>query len=258
MKKTMLSFVLSVLLILMTCLPAASASGSMTAEEITAILHQIREIGPTDDAQAAELFEQIRECDLEATVTEPADQLDLGMCFYRCAGDPAAAFGWWRKAAEQGDADAQYHCGMCCYFADGTEQDFEQAVMWYTLSAEQGLAGAQCYLADAYLFGDGVEQDEAKAVEWLTKAAEQGDEMALNNLAECYRFGTGVEQDEAKAVELYLASAETGTATAMYNLGECYEFGQGVEQDMDKAMEWYNKAAELGDPYAQEKISQKH
>ena len=48
-----------------------------------------------------------------------------------------------RKAAEQGDADAQTALGMRYYTGDGVPKDYAEAVKWYHKAAEQGHAIAQ-------------------------------------------------------------------------------------------------------------------
>jgi uncharacterized protein len=53
-------------------------------------------------------------------------------------------------------------------------QDYAEAVKWYRLAAEQGNANAQYNLGVMYDNGDGVVQDYAEAVKWYRLAAEQG------------------------------------------------------------------------------------
>ena len=50
---------------------------------------------------------------------------------------------WYRKAAEQGDADAQYNLGISYDRGEGVPQDYVEAVKWYRKAAEQGDADAQ-------------------------------------------------------------------------------------------------------------------
>ena len=50
---------------------------------------------------------------------------------------------WYRKAAEQGDAKAQYNLGNCYYFGNGVTENEQEAVKWYRKAAEQGDAKAQ-------------------------------------------------------------------------------------------------------------------
>jgi len=55
-------------------------------------------------------------------------------------------------------------------------------VAWYRKAAEHGDAKAQYNLGIAYAKGEGIAKDEAQAVEWFRKAAEQGDSDAQANL----------------------------------------------------------------------------
>jgi TPR repeat protein len=61
-------------------------------------------------------------------------------------------------------------------------KDQQEAVKWYKKAAEQGDAGAQYNLAWCYRDGAGVKKDEKEAVKWYTKAAEQNYEEAKKAL----------------------------------------------------------------------------
>ena len=87
---------------------------------------------------------------------------------------PAADIETMRKAAEAGDADAQYDLGLMYHDGEGVPEDYVEAVKWFRKAAEQGHAAAQFYLGIAYHGGVGVPKDDAEAVKWLRKAAEQG------------------------------------------------------------------------------------
>jgi len=50
------------------------------------------------------------------------------------------------KAAEQGEAIAQYNLGRCYTNGGGVEKDLQKAVYWYTKAAEQGYEDAQSKL----------------------------------------------------------------------------------------------------------------
>ena len=52
-------------------------------------------------------------------------------------------------------------------------QDYAAAVKWYRRAAEQGHASAQFNLGVMYDGGQGVLQDYAAAVKWYRRAAEQ-------------------------------------------------------------------------------------
>lgn len=87
--------------------------------------------------------------------------------------DYTEAVRWFRKAAEQGHANAQHSLGFL-YARVPSAPDYAQAAHWYRKAAEQGFAEAQCDLGWCYEFGQGVPQDYAQAVHWYRKAAEQG------------------------------------------------------------------------------------
>lgn len=197
--------------------------------------------------------------DLENKTHNAKVQNELGCRYDDGEGveqDYAKAAEWYRKAAEQGAAEAQYHLGVLYYEGDGVEQNYTKTAEWYRKAADQGDDEAQNNLGVMYECGEGVKQSYQRAIVWYRKAADQGNAIAQNNLGELYRNGQGVNQDYAKAMELYLAAAEQDYVDAQYNLGEMYELGQGVEQDYTKAAEWYKKAADQGDEDSQAKLKQ--
>ena len=184
-------------------------------------------------------------------------QFNLGVCYKRGQGvaqDYAAAVKWYRKAADQGDAYAQHNLGGCYYAGQGVAQDYNEAVRLYRLAADQGYAKAQFNLGYCYAKGQGVAQDYAAAVNWYRKAAEQGNAHAQHNLGYCYENGQGVAQDYAAAAEWYRKAAEQGDADAQHNLGYFYYAGQGVAQDYAAAVKWYRLAADQGYANAQNNL----
>ncbi len=181
-------------------------------------------------------------------------QYILGACYYNGQGvtkDYSQAAAWFRKAAEQGYAQAQYWLGSCYYNGYGVTQDYTQAVAWYRKAAEQGIAEAQCWLGVCYGAGQGVTKDDTQAVAWIRKAAEQGYAVAQYVLGMCYERGDGVTQDYTQAVAWYRKAVEQGDAGALYSLGYCYYNGWGVTQDYTQAVAWFRKAAEQGYANAQ-------
>jgi hypothetical protein len=79
---------------------------------------------------------------LAAAAAGDADaQAELGGLYYRGAGvarDPAAAFGWLRRAAEQGARAAQRGLAVLYYNGEGTPQDLIEALKWALIAARQG------------------------------------------------------------------------------------------------------------------------
>ena len=188
------------------------------------------------------------------------------------AQDFAQALVWLRKAADQGDAAAQFNLGWMYAYGDGVPQDYAQSLVWYRKAAEQGHAGAQHNLGVMYRDGHGVPQDYAQALVWLRKAADQGDAHAQDNLGWMYAQGLGVAQDCAQAVAWYRKAAsynqgffgaqnnlgvmyrDEGQYGAQNNLGWMYVHGRGVPLDYAHALIWLRKAAEQGYADAQNNL----
>ena len=158
----------------------------------------------------------------------------------------AAQIADWQKAAEKGDANAQYKLGFCYEFGKGVAKVDAEAVKWYRMAAEQGDIEAQGRLGYCYLSGQGVAKDEAEAVRWWHKAAERGYAAAQSGLGWCYRNGQGVVKNEIEGYKWYRMAAEQGDVEAQYNLGDCYLSGQGVAKDEAEAVRWWRKAADQG------------
>lgn len=139
---------------------------------------------------------------------------------------------------------------------DGVPIDIEKAVYWYRKAAEQGYADAQNGLGICYRNGDGVEYNSELGVYWYRKAANQGHADAQYNLGECYLYGLGVKKDEQQAVYWFRKAAAQGHLGVLYNLGECYLYGLGVEKDEQQALNFYRKAAQNGVPRAKKKLKE--
>ena len=182
-------------------------------------------------------------------------ELTLGESYYLGANgaiqDLTQAAAYFHKAAQQGNAEAQFYFGIMNLNGQGVPQDAAQGAAWYRKAAEQGNVEAQYSLASLYVAGQGVPADDAQAVVWYRKAAEQGLVFAEYNLGLFYDLGRGVPQDYAQAAAWYRKAAEQKLAFAEYNLGLLYANGHGVTKDAAQAAGWYRKAAEQGDAAAQ-------
>jgi TPR repeat protein len=79
-----------------------------------------------------------------------------------------------QELADDGHAHAQFWLGFKLAWK-GTPSSFSQAGHWYRKAAEQGHALAQFNLGIMYSRGQGVERDRDLASFWITSAAERGD-----------------------------------------------------------------------------------
>jgi len=81
---------------------------------------------------------------------------------------------WLARAAEQGNAEAQYEFGMALRAGRGVIQDYQGAIKWLRLAAENGYPQAQYELGLMYRSGTGIPVDNVKAYTWLNLAAAEG------------------------------------------------------------------------------------
>lgn len=101
----------------------------------------------------------------------------------KIAGNTAAAFDLYTRAAEMGNPAAQFNLGCFYSTGQGVPVDKAAAARWFKLAADQGKANAQNNLGVLYLSGQGVPQDRAKAAELFKLAADQGHANAKTNYA---------------------------------------------------------------------------
>jgi TPR repeat protein len=88
----------------------------------------------------------------------------------RAAKDYAQAMIWYRKAADQGNAEARFNIGELYLNAQGVTQDYAEAMRWFRKAADQGSADAQANIGSMYESGEGVPQDHAEAMRWFRMA----------------------------------------------------------------------------------------
>jgi TPR repeat protein len=107
---------------------------------------------------------------------------------------------WFRRAAEDGVAQAGLWLGVAYEQNKFGTTDLVEAAKWFRMSAEQGDPDAQVSLGDMYEAGEGVERNYARAAEWYRKAAEHfpnlgGAGQGRNRLGQLYLEGVGAPQD---------------------------------------------------------------
>ena len=197
------------------------------------------------------------------------------------------AVSWYRKAAEQGYADAECCYGVCLEQGNGVEKDVKEAVSWYQKAALHGHATGMNNLGVCYERGDGVEKDEKAALMWYERAADRGSSYGCRNAARFYQDGKVVSPDVKKrrqniwkdaqgwgTVMPWFVSAgfmslvkewrrilkrhwtfirlqqEKGNPLGMRVMGVAFRDGLGVRKNVAKARYWFEKAAEKGDVFS--------
>ena len=158
------------------------------------------------------------------------------------------AYGWYERAAKQGNDSAYYsmarflETGFLNRDHDVPEADLKKAVKYYAIAAVLGNADGQKKLADFYYDGNGVEQDLQNAIEWYENASDRDSKEAQYALGQIY-----AQQGEYdRAYEYYLAAAGNRHIAAQYELGCLLLKGRGVKADEQEAIRWLCLSLEQG------------
>lgn len=165
---------------------------------------------------------------------------------YFNAGNYSQAMVYFKQAAEQGDAEAQFEVGRMYAEGIGRKKDCYEAVEWYQMAVKQNNANAKAWLSDLYIIGCGVELDYDKALKLIRESVSQGNAYGMNNLGYMYNQGYGVVKNNTEAVKWYRKSAELGDATGMSSLGYMYLHGEGVSINYSEALKYYRMSADKG------------
>ena len=123
-------------------------------------------------------------------------------------GNLIVAMALWRKAAGQGNAQAQARLGD---ILDKAEEDTE-AVAWYRKASEQGNADGDYGLGQMYAKGEGVKRDLEQARAYVQRAADKGHVNAVMQMRESHRLGglgLPVDPEQSAAWDKKLKSLQT-------------------------------------------------
>lgn len=207
-----------------------------------------------DGLEAVKILLAAEEATADASV-----QCMLGGMYLNLSGDSLIepdfdrGFAYFKKAAEQGEATAEFGLGACYAQGWGTAKDVDAARRWFARAATHGQKEAlQSFneqgvteIPDEFRNKDATDADLTKYKELKEKAL-AGDSEAQYELAEAYYYGRdGAIENESEAVRWYRKSAAQNNSDAIYSMGICYYKGQGVEESNDRAFYWFQKGAFL-------------
>lgn len=258
---------------------APPSPASAGAGDFDAYLSSLREKALNGDADAARQLavhyevagnvpETSRWMDQYVSLTEKsansgsvAAMLDLGKLFYTGSRlypkNMEKARFWFIRAADSGNADAQYQAAaMISKGIGGVKDDamatryYEKALHSWQKESEAGDPKAALWAGLLYERNLVPGSSPEKSVPWLIRAAEHGNLMAQNLLAFKYRDGIGVPQDADWAVQWFKKAAGQKDLGAVMELGIMYRDGKHIPRDAEKARKWFEKGAEWKDPYS--------
>jgi uncharacterized protein len=129
---------------------------------------------------------------------------------------------------------------------DDLPKNLDLASAWYRKAAEQGQAQAQMGLASLSLDA----KNYSEAHHWCEEAAKRKSPGGYYCLGYLFQHGLGVEQNPKTALKWYQDAAGWSNAGAMQALGQMFANGEGTKQDRAQAFVWFFKAARRGNKEA--------
>ena len=100
----------------------------------------------------------------------PEAQMFLGDFYESFIGDLEKAASWYKKAAENNNAEGARCYADMLYYGRGVKKNEEDAIKYYTIAAEKGQPDSLCVIGQLYYKKGEIE----KAKEYLQKAVEAG------------------------------------------------------------------------------------
>lgn len=157
-----------------------------------------------------------------------------------------------QKQAHEGNANAQYHLGLCYLYGQNTEMDFNEAYQWIEKAALQGDKIAGLFLGYFHELGIGCEINYAQAIDkyrTYSPSVSEVDKTALweevkkidkneieNKLSEIYNKANHIRETIIKITDFW----EYDSQNDSYNTHYRVEDSSGIE----KPIEEYNKIVE--------------
>ncbi|MDC7695939.1 tetratricopeptide repeat protein [Asticcacaulis sp. DXS10W] len=161
-----------------------------------------------------------------------------GVKIYKTAFDYELAY------AKIGVLNSQVYVARAYDNGFQVDKDPAQAVEWYKKAATQSHAEAQYQLARHYLSGDGVTKDEKEAFVWAQRSAFKDYPEGLLLTGQMLCDGRGVEANCTRGIDLIRKAAEAGLPTAQSAWARRLEAGEGVAKDLTEAYVFYALAHE--------------
>ncbi|KAJ3310803.1 hypothetical protein HDV04_004668 [Boothiomyces sp. JEL0838] len=150
--------------------------------------------------------------------------------------DPNHAVDLFMKSAKMGYAPSQYKLGLAYEYGHmNLQPDPRRSIGWYTKAAEQGDPEAELALSGWYLTGcEGLlPQNDKEAYLWAKKAADKGLAKAEYAVAYFLENGIGINRDLEEARRWYVRAAGQGNPRAIARLKD-----KGPSQSHTKPADW--------------------
>jgi len=145
-----------------------------------------------------------------------------------------------KRAAERGNARAQFDLGLMYANGDGVEKNEALALMWFNRAAQNNFSKALNVTKVATV------NETSQKFKFAQEAAKRGDARAQFDLAMMYKNGEGVTRNERLAFNYFHKAARKNHSEAKFQMGLCFAEGKGVKKQSQLARYWFKLAAKAG------------
>lgn len=129
--------------------------------------------------------------------------------------DASVGFKYIQVAVIQGNMFAQTSFGLMYKTGAGdVQKDFDKALQYYRLAAAQNYAVAQFNIGNCYWNGNHVQSDKREAFKFYKLASDQGYEAAMCQVGLLTYNGNGVTRDTAQGKKILQDAAARGSEKA--------------------------------------------
>ena len=166
-------------------------------------------------AGARQLADELRTRMTDTEVSEAL--LELGNMYRdgtEIPADDEEALFWYREAAKQGSAEAEFAIGEMYRNGEGVSADSRLALQWYRKAADRGLAQAQLEVGEMYLNGEGTLRKPVDGLAWLLVAAGRGLEEAVRSERKAKGSLTPTEVQRARTLSSEYSARITTTRSS--------------------------------------------
>lgn len=127
------------------------------------------------------------------------------------------------------NSEYYYTVGNLYLSAQGTRQNYAEALKWFIRAADLGAGQAAYRIGEMYMNGQGVRRNLQAAIEWFAKAHDNYDKDAAYTIAQIYARGEGLKLNMDEAQKWFVAAVKSGNEDAL----------QWFEDNPDKvSMRW--------------------
>jgi TPR repeat protein len=151
---------------------------------------------------------------------------------------------YFKLAAHQNNAEAQFRYGRCLDMGEGVSRDLMEAAKYFKLAADQNHAAGQFNYGLCRSRGEGVSRDLVQAASYFKLAADQKHTEAQRRYGLSLYESEGVSRDLASAAQYLKLAADQNDAWAQFDYGVCLSKGEGVPRDLTRAVTYFKLAAD--------------